>query len=106
MAVTEHKSFPIEDVLSVALDKLLSGNGMNGIYAILQYMTGEIIHTGQIPGAMTVCRPAILAQHPELKDADASWVTEENLQTWIDTQAATYGKYIELRPLIAGWKPS
>lgn len=104
MKALDHKSFPIEDVLSVITDSLLSPNGLGGVQSLLSYMTGELLFTTQIPNAIRVCGPVILEQHPKLKDVIGSWINQDNLQTWIDAQAAKYGRLIEIRPLISGWK--
>lgn len=58
------KAFPIADVLSVTTGRL--HGEMGGIYQILSHMTGDTIHTHQIPRALKVCGPALRAIHPDL----------------------------------------
>ncbi|WP_445080300.1 DUF7736 domain-containing protein [Brevibacillus laterosporus] len=51
------KSFHISDILSVTTGKLLSTRRMDGVYDILNHMTGESLLTHQLPRAIRVCAP-------------------------------------------------
>ena len=60
--------FHIGDVLSITTGKMVSPTGMDGIYKILNFMTGEDLYTHQLPRAMRVCAPHLLQQHPQLAE--------------------------------------
>jgi len=55
----EKKEFHIGDVLSITHGRLVSPRHMDGIYDILNFMTGD-----QIPRATEECREPLLRQHP------------------------------------------
>jgi len=71
------KDFHISDVLSITDGRLLSVNGMDGLYKILDYMTDEKLFTHQLPRASKVCAPAILQQHPILQSGEMQFALGE-----------------------------
>lgn len=93
--------FHISDVLSVITGRLLSRDGLDGIYRILNYMTGDSIYTHQIPRALRACAPALKAQYPHLADAAARWQgasTQEAIAAWV----AQFGpEHLDVQPLDA-----
>lgn len=95
----EAKSFHIGDVLSVTTGCLLSPRGMEGIYDILNYMSGENLFTHQLPRVAQEAAPVLLALHPQLADADASDVTPENHREWLEAATAKYGEHISVYPM-------
>jgi hypothetical protein len=66
------REFDLGDVLSVTTGVLLcsvSGSRQHpieGVYDILNYMTGESLYTHQIPRVCGEARPVILARYPQL----------------------------------------
>jgi hypothetical protein len=60
------KEFDLGDILSITHDRLVSPRHMEGIYDILSYMTGDEIYTHAIPRVGRICKPVLLAQHPQL----------------------------------------
>lgn len=96
------KLFHISDVLSVTTGKLVSTRRMDGVYDILNHMTGESLVTHQLPRAIKVCAPFILRQHPKLLVVDADNVNEDNLEKWVDEQSKVYGEFLAVEPLNPG----
>ena len=96
------KQFHIGDVLSITTGHLVSPRGMEGIYDILNFMTGDNLFTHQLPRASEECKPYLLAQHPQIKDVDASGVTHVNWQRWLDQQVARFGEKLSVHPIPEG----
>ena len=65
----ETKSFSLGDVLSITTGRLVSERHIDGVYDILNFMTGDNLFTHQLPRAMEECRPFLLKQFPELAEA-------------------------------------
>ena len=96
------KKFHIGDILSITTEHLVSPRHMDGVYDILNFMTGDDLFTFQLPRAGDICRPYLLEQHPQLKDIDASMANEENWKSWIEEQIAKYGEFLVVEPLPEG----
>lgn len=62
------KPFNLSDVLSITTGRLVSFRHMEGVYDILNHMTGDKIYTHQLGRAIEACRPSILADHPWLAE--------------------------------------
>ena len=93
------KKFHLGDILSVTMGRLVSPRHMDGIYDILNFMTGDNLFTHQLPTASRVCKPDLLRQHPQLKNVDASGVNKKNAEHWLAEQVGKYGKYLVVKPL-------
>jgi len=96
------KQFHISGVLSVTTGHLVSPRHMDGIYDILNFMTGDNLFTHQLPRASDECKPYLLKQHPQLKDVDASGVTPENWPKRLDQQVARFGENLTVCPIQEG----
>lgn len=90
--------FHLGDVLSITHDRLLSPSHVNGVYKILNYMTGDDLFTHQLPRAGRICKPELLRQHPQLDTIE------------VDFQIARLGEMLESESgksdpanLVAGW---
>jgi hypothetical protein len=62
------KQFHISDVLSVTTPLLLSSRHMEGVYDILNWLTGDSLYTHQLPRAEREVRPWMRTQFPDLMD--------------------------------------
>ena len=93
--------FHIGVVLSVTTGKLLSRGGIGACYKILNYMTGDELHTHQLPRANKAARPAVLAQHPQLADETGEGVNAENIDEYLARMEAKFGVSLPLTPLSA-----
>ena len=93
--------FHIGDVLSITTGKMVSPTGMDGIYKILNFMTGEDLYTHQLPRAMRVCAPHLLQQHPQLAEVQTidTEISESDFKLWLIEQIAMYGKELAVEPL-------
>ncbi len=97
------KTFHLGDILSVTTGRLVSPRHIDGVYDILNWMTGDNLMTHQLPRACGECEGLLRAQHPDLiaiaipefggdKDAVGRWLAE---------QVAIYGETREVAPLAA-----
>ena len=83
--------FALGDVLSITTGKLVSPRHIEGVYDILNFMTGDNLYTHQLPRVSRECAPHLLKQHPQLADVDASNVNKDNLQAWMRQLVEKYG---------------
>jgi hypothetical protein len=60
------KLFHISDVLSVTTGRLVSSRHIEGVYDILNFLTGDNLYTHQLPRAMDECEPWLRTQYPQL----------------------------------------
>lgn len=104
------KAFHLGDVLSIMTSRLVSPRYMDGVYDILNWMTGDDLMTHQLTRAVRECEGALLAQHPDLaavtmpeefgdgtKDS-----AKQAVAAWLAEQVAVYGETREVAPLHAG----
>lgn len=99
------REFDLGDILSITTGALVSTRHIDGVYDILGYMTGESLFTHQLPRASRECEPALLAQHPQLRQVVApEWDFDGKdpktvVYAWLDEQKAIYGETLPVRPL-------
>lgn len=62
------KLFHISDVLSVTTGRLVSSRHMEGLYDILNFLTGDNLFTHQLPRAGRECEPWLRVQFPMLME--------------------------------------
>jgi hypothetical protein len=104
------KTFHLGDILSITTGCLVSPRHMDGIYDILNWMTGDSLFTHQLPRACDECSGPLLAQHPDLAAIVAPGSfgdgtresAEEAVARWLAEQVAVYGETREVAPLAAG----
>lgn len=94
--------FDISDVLSITHERLVSTRHMDGVYAILNFMTGESLMTHAIPRACLACRPALLKQFPTLAVESADDVDTTNWRPWLKRMRAKHGDVFHVEPLPPG----
>lgn len=92
------KQFHISDVLSITTGRLVSTRHMDGVYDILNFMTGDNLFTHQLPRASDECKPYLLEQFPQLDTPEMQFALGE-LSEMLKTQS---GKK-EPDKLILGW---
>lgn len=100
-------SFHLGDVLTITTGALVSPRHVDGIYDILNFMTGDNLFTHQLPRAMDECQPHLLAQHPDLADVTIpDWSgaadVKEAVEAWLAQQVQAFGEYRDVAPLAAG----
>lgn len=62
--------FHISDVLSITTGRLVSNRHVEGVYKILNHMTGDNLFTHQLPRASRECAPMLIAAYPQLSKDD------------------------------------
>lgn len=102
--MTDTKEFPIADVLMTVSGICLQERGIDGVYRVLNWMTGESVYTHQIPRIGREAEQVILAAHPEL--AVACQEARENinpgtLHHWLEVWTDRYGPMISVPRMIA-----
>jgi hypothetical protein len=60
------KLFDISDVLSITTGRLVSSRHIDGVYDILDFMTGDNLFTHQLARASDECKPWLRSQYPRL----------------------------------------
>lgn len=89
-----HKTFTLGEVLSITTGKLLCD--MDGVYEILNHLTGDNLYTHQLPRASRHCKPFILAQLPDLSSETMAGVTVDNWKARLDAAIKKYGNEFTL----------
>ena len=96
------KKYHIGDILSITTGKLVSPRHIDGVYDILNFMTGDNLFTHQLGRGSDECRPWLKAQHPQLKSIDTSNINPDNWQDWLLKMVDQYGEYLDVEPLPEG----
>lgn len=98
------KRFHLGDILSVTTGIYVSVSpGLAGVHELLDYMTGDTLFTHQLPRAAEECGPALLIQHPRLKDIRVPTFSQRaGYALWLRGQIAVFGEWLPVQPLPAG----
>lgn len=96
--MTEARDFDLGDILTVTTGCLLSPRHMDGVYDILNFMTGDNLFTHQLPRASRECAPVLLLQHPQLAAVDAESITPENCLAKLAQWKAKFGETLSVEP--------
>lgn len=107
--MTATQRFHLGDILTITTGRLVSPRGMDAVYDVLNWMTGDDLFTHQLPRAMDECQPHLLAQHPDLagiKAPDFDAIRPDRAEAWIAAwlarRVAQFGEHREVAPLPAG----
>lgn len=93
----ETRDFHLGDILTITTEHLVTPNGVDGLYQILNWMTGDNLFTHQLPRATRECAPDLLRQHPDLANVTVpEFDSEAAVWAWLDDQVRRYG---ETRPV-------
>lgn len=103
------RHFHLGDILTITTGRLVSPSRMDGVYAILDYMTGDSLFTHQLPRAAKECEPWLLRQHPQLAGVSVATLEtalqggdpESAVDDWLRAQVATYGETLPVEPIPA-----
>lgn len=99
------RDFDLGDILSITDGRLISPRRMEGVYNILNFMTGDSLSTIGLLSAFPPCQAALLAQHPQLAAITTDGeLTPETVPAWLAEQKARYGDTLPVAPL-ASWNP-
>jgi hypothetical protein len=100
--VTDTRDFPLADVLSVTTGCMLSDH-VDGLYRILNHLTGDSPVTHQLGRAAEACRPGVIEQHPQLAGVvPPEGIDVPEVMAWIAEQERVHGDSLVLAP-ISGW---
>lgn len=86
------KQFHLGDILSITTGRLMSPQGMGGVYEILNWMTGESVFTHQIPRIAKEAAPVILRALPQIANAQCDDVTAENFDQRLSDLVVEFGE--------------
>jgi hypothetical protein len=105
------KTFDIGDILTVMTGSLVSPDGVDGIYKILNHLTGEDLMTHQLPRASREAEQILRERYPDLAaveipawgfgPTDTADQRRATVMTWLDTIAETHGRTRAVLPLSA-----
>lgn len=114
--VMQTRQFHLGDVLSITTGRLVSNRHIDGVYDILNFMTGDNLFTYQLPGAGDECKPHLLDQHPGLNTPEmdeALTALDRNLdgvedkedceqivRDWLASQVEKYGEMLDVKPIL------
>ena len=90
-------TFTLGEVLTALTGRLLCS--IEGLYRVLNFLTGESLYTHQLPRAFGVYAPFVAVQHPDLAAIDWSGVNTETWRDWLSEQEARFGTTRELTPI-------
>lgn len=97
---TDTRMFHLGDILTVTTGCLVSPRHMDGVYDLLNFMTGDDLMTHQLPRAGRECAPALLDQHPQLCDVVVpEFDGEAHVWRWLGEQVDRYGMELPVQPL-------
>lgn len=110
MANAATRPFPLGDVLTVATGVMVTPGGMPAVRELVSHMCGGPVYTNQMGDALSVCGPALLAQHPQLRDVTPPELTAERgsagraeeIAAWLARQVETHGGHLDVTPLPDG----
>ncbi|MEU0157946.1 hypothetical protein ABZ154_03635 [Streptomyces sp. NPDC006261] len=101
--MTETRSTPLADILSVTTPHLLSARQMDGLTDLLNWMTGDELNTWQLPRAADECAPALIAQHPVLDGlVPPPGCSKPALRVWLASAERQHGTHLDVAR-ISGW---
>ena len=96
------RAFHLGDVLTITTGRLVSPRHMDGVYDILNFMTGDNLFTHQLPRAMDECQGPLLAQHPDLAAINVPELDgEAEVIAWLAVQVDRFGETRQVAPLAA-----
>jgi hypothetical protein len=72
------KLFHLSDVLSVTTGRLVSTRHIDGVYDLLNFLTGDRLFTHQLPRASRECEPWLRSQFPQLMEDSAEIAQQLN----------------------------
>jgi hypothetical protein len=96
------RKYHLSDILSITTGKLVSIKHIDGVYDILNYLTGVNLYTNEIPRALKECKVYLLEQFPQLKEVNADGVNGYNIYEWVESQIKIFGEYLEVDKLPVG----
>lgn len=102
--MAETRDFHLGDILTVTTGRLVSPRHMDGVYDLLNFMTGDNLFTCQLPRACGECEGPLLAQHPGLAQVKVpeDLAGREAVDEWLAGQVALFGETLPVAQLADG----
>jgi hypothetical protein len=95
--MTTTREFHIGGILSITTGCLVSPRRMEGVYDILNFLSGDNLMTHQLPRVSREMAPRLKAQHPQLATISGDDVTSENHGDWLAARIAEFGEALPVR---------
>jgi hypothetical protein len=94
-------TFEVGDILTVMTGILVARSGVEAVYDLCNYMTGDNLMTHQLPRACDESGPALRAQFPDLAGITVPEFTggAPEVFAWLDSVEAAHGKTREVTTL-------
>lgn len=96
--ITKGKLFFIGDLLSVVFGKAYSRDPYHDLVKFLNFMTNDNIFPHKIATVADICKPYVLAQHPQSKEIPSK-NPYSTYHEWIEIQIKKYGEYLTVKPI-------
>jgi hypothetical protein len=108
------RQFHLGDILSITTGRLVSPRHVDGVYDILNFMTGDSLFTHQLPRASQECRPHLIRQMPWLDDEQMRKAGDQLTKAlstqgrdkaqhvvtaWLDAQVKKHGQMHAVLPI-------
>src|ERR1051325_3998531 len=102
--MTTTRTFHLGDILTITTGRRGAPRHVDGIYDILNFMTGDNLMTHQLPRASRECEGPLLTQHPDLRDVEVpdDFGGQEGVDRWLAEQVTRFGRTREVAPLAGG----
>jgi hypothetical protein len=101
------QSFHLGDILSITTGRLVSPAGVDGIYNILSFLTGDDLSFIQLPLASDAVKDSIFEQYPWLHEIviedNYEFDGKESVFSWLDLQIEKYGEFHSLTSVPNLW---
>lgn len=91
------KRFKLGQILSVTTGILLCD--IDGLYGILNYLTGDELYTHALPRASRESAPWLKRRLPFLNEIELPEVNKDNWESVVEQLEKQYGKYHKLQPI-------
>lgn len=98
------KTFHLGDLITVTTGRLVSPRRVEGVYDVVDFVTGQSHMTHQLPRASDEVKPELLRQHPFLADITVpdDLGDETEVWLWLSAQVAEHGEWFEVDALPEG----
>lgn len=94
------KRFHLGDILTVTTGIYCTPNGMDAIYELCGWMTGDTPMTHQLPRFADECAPEIHRQHPNLAEIVVpKFAGPAAGMAWLGRMVEQYGEFRDIGPL-------
>lgn len=101
--MTESRTYRLDDILTMTTGRLLSARGIEAVYDLANYMTGDYLLSHQLPRAAESCGPVLLDQHPQLRGVEPpASIDTADLMAWLADAERVHGRQLLVTPLPPG----